>query len=164
MTTVDPNILHTYLEILQFIDRIQFVCRWYRVFCIRTSHLFLFKLRRRAWQFVARGGIFRNSWCIYVEIGSSVPKNDFSQKSWANYEALVVQICPVSNWIGRNLWFLKEVDGNLFLEKNWLFVHITCSSILKKWITQVLQHISGRSFTKKTISDTQIMENGFFIQ
>ena len=47
---------------------------------------------------------------------------------------------------------------------NCLFVHITWSSILKKLSTQVLQHICGRSFTKKTISDTRKMENGFFIQ
>ena len=44
----------------------------------------------------------------------------------------------------------------------WLFVNITWSSVLKKCMTQFLQHICGCCFTKKPIFRTRKMENGFF--
>ena len=53
----------------------------------------------------------------------------------------------------------------IFSQKtNCLFVHIRWSIILEKISPQVFQHVCGRSFTKKTISDTPKMKNGFFIQ
>ena len=43
----------------------------------------------------------------------------------------------------------------------WLFVNLTWSSVLKKCMSQFLQHICGCCFTKKPIFRTQKMENGF---
>ena len=118
------------------------------------------KSRRRAWPFIARGWILRKYWCISDEIGSCVPKNDFYEKSRENYEAHVVQIWPVSTWIGRNLCFSKEVDETFSVAKIWLFVHITWYSSLKKYISQFFQHICGWCFAKKPIFHTRKMENG----
>ena len=60
--------------------------------------------------------------------------------------------------------FLKRWMEIFSQKTNCLFVHIRWSRILKKISPQVFQHVCGRSFTKKTISDTPKMENAFFIQ
>ena len=74
-----------------------------------------FKIRskRLAWTFVGRGWILQNYWCISDEIGTCVPKKDFYKKCRANYEALIVQIWPVSCWICIDLSFYRELDEKL---------------------------------------------------
>ena len=67
---------------------------------------------------LARGWILRNYWCISDEIDICAPKNVFSKKSRANYEAVVVQIWPGSNRISRNLSFLWEVYRYLSKHKH----------------------------------------------
>ena len=75
-----------------------------------------FKIRskRWTWPFIPRCRILQESWYISDEIGTFVSKNDFFKKSWANYEAHVVQFWPAYNWIDRKLSFSREVDGNLY--------------------------------------------------
>ena len=79
-----------------------------------------FKMRSKltTQPFLARGWILQNYWRISDEIDSCVTKNDFFKKSWANYEAVVVQIWPGSTWIGRYLSFLWEVYIALLKYKN----------------------------------------------
>ena len=44
--------------------------------------------KRRAWPFVARGGILQKICWISGEIATCIPRNNFwKKKSWANYEA-----------------------------------------------------------------------------
>jgi hypothetical protein len=91
--------------------------------------------KRQAWPLLGRDRILPNSLWIYDEIDSCVPKNDFLKKTWANYEAPVVQIWPASSWIGRYFSFLRggyktismQTTGELCIKygiislKIWLF-------------------------------------------
>ena len=86
---------------------------------------------RGTWPFLARGWILQISWCISDEIGTCVPKYDFFKKSWENYEAPIVQIWPPSSWIGMNLSFLREVDGNCLTHNHLVLCKYMWSSIFK---------------------------------
>jgi hypothetical protein len=57
--------------------------------------------KRRAWIFLARGWILQNYLWISDKTSTREPKNDFFflKKSWANYDAAVVQIFPTFCWI-----------------------------------------------------------------
>jgi hypothetical protein len=48
--------------------------------------------------FLARGWILQNYLCIFDKTSTCEPKNDFLEKSWANYDAALVQIFPTSSW------------------------------------------------------------------
>jgi hypothetical protein len=66
--------------------------------CFRISYAhFKMRPKRWAWPLLGRDRILPNSLWIADEIDSCVPKNDFLKKTWAKYEAPVVQIWPVSS-------------------------------------------------------------------
>ena len=114
-------------------------CEFCRIFYVG----FRKKSRRRARPIVDRGWILRNSLYISDEIGSCVPKNDFFQKSWANYDAPAVQILPVCSRIGKNLSFSKEVHGC-----GWYGCHI--------WISLIFLIDLDILFVKFWFTDLQI--------
>jgi hypothetical protein len=93
----------------------EFVLFW--LFWISYAH-FKMQLKRLAWPLLGRDRILPNSLWISDEIDSCVPKNDFWKKIWANYEAPVVQIWPVSNWIDRYLSFFEGWLYNFFNANN----------------------------------------------
>ena len=74
-----------------------------------------FKLwsKRRAWRFLARGWASLNLQWISDEIAYYEPKKYFYKKSWALDHVPVVQIWPTSYRFGRNLCFLRGVDGKV---------------------------------------------------
>jgi hypothetical protein len=55
--------------------------------------------KRRAWTFLARGWILQNYLRISDKIYTCELENDFLEKSWANYDAALVQIFVTSSWI-----------------------------------------------------------------
>jgi hypothetical protein len=55
--------------------------------------------KRQAWTFLARGWILQNYLWISDKTSTYEPENDFLEKSWANYDAALVQIFSTSNWI-----------------------------------------------------------------
>ena len=89
---------------------------------------------RRTWPIVSRCSILWNSLCIYDEIDTFVPRNDFYKKSWANYEAPVVQIWPGFSWIDGNLSFWQGVDGNHFTHNHL----VICTSNVVSYFTKMV--------------------------
>jgi hypothetical protein len=55
--------------------------------------------KRRAWTFLARGRILQKYLWVSDKTSTCEPENDFLEKSWANYNAALVQIFPTSSWI-----------------------------------------------------------------
>ena len=106
--------------------------------------------KRRSWPFLARSGILEKSQCISDEITYCVPKNDFCKKSWANYEALVVEIRHGSSYIGINLSFCRELAREHLDATSWRNILQIWSNILQNWCGTILKHILGRCFTKST--------------
>ena len=89
-------------------------------------------------------------------------KIDFFKKSWPNYEALVVQIRPISSEIGRNLSEMFEIPKYVFISKpkvkctyKMLYYFLSICLFLFRWAVLLA------ASQKKACFDTKKWKMGF---